>query len=273
MSIIHLVVGDLTAQPLFTAINEETAPGEEIVVLKDILHVGPLRTDGIGFSEGRSAFWQTVSGEPSTPVVTDDLERLMQVSSRLSNSADIKIWFWMAPTPADVVAYFWLLHFLKKHQGRFYVVNINGLPFLDNNGKLFYPESIGHIPVKEVTKARKLARATLPSEWETDGDEWGRLLEEHSGIRIFEGGKRLKGAAIDHYDDLLLAAISAQPQKISKVINLVMSKHKVPTGDLFLQWRLKTMAEAGIIDLTKHDVKLGKGPEQDQPEETDPTGA
>jgi hypothetical protein len=272
MSLIHLIVGDATAKPLIEAVALDEHLKGEVIVLKDILHVGPLKTEGMTFSEGRTAFWNTVIPEKQHDIVVDDLERLMEVSSRLSNSEDLKIWFWMAPTPADVTAYFWLLHFLKKHQGRFSVVNINGLPFLDENGKLFYPESIGHIPVKEMVKARKLARVTTPSEWETDADEWPRLIEENAGLRILQGGKKLSGHDIDHYDILLLTFITAQNQKATKVVNQALSKHKLPTGDTFLHWRLRVMAELNEIDMNKGDVKLkGKsntGEEEESNEET-----
>lgn len=266
MSLIHLIVGDATAKPLLEAVSGDNPLEGEVIVLKDILHVGPLKTEGMTFSEGRSAFWNKVTPEGQPEAKVDDLERLMEVSSRLSNSEDLQIWFWMAPTPADVTAYFWLLHFLRKHQGRFFVVNINGLPFLDENGKLFYPESIGHIPVKEMVKARKLARVTTPSEWETDGDEWARLTEENAGLRIHQGGKKLAGQDINHYDILLLTFITGQAQKATKVVNQAISKHKLPAGDWFLHWRLREMATDGQIVLQKGDVKLAD--HTSAPEET-----
>jgi len=256
MNLIHLIVGDATAKPLLEAVAMEEALQGEVVVLKDILHVGPLKTEGMTFSEGRSHFWNKVIPEGQPEAKVNDLERLMEVSSRLSNDERLKIWFWMAPTPADITAYFWLLHFLKKHQGRFSVININGLPFLDSNGKLFYPESIGHIPPKELVKARKLARVTTPSEWETDADEWPRLVEENAGLRLHQGGKRLAAQPIDHYDILLQSLITAQPQKAAKIAGLAIGKHKLPTGDLFLLWRLRAMAEEGKIELNKGEVKL-----------------
>jgi len=256
MHTIHLIVGDVAATPLLEAVSLHDELKGEVVVLKDILHVGPLKTEQLSFSEGRSAFWNEVNPESQQTIQVDDLERLMAISSRLSNDGELRIWFWMAPAPADVAAYFWLLHFLKKHQGRFSVVNINGLPFLDENGKLFYPESIGHIPVKELVKARKLARVTTPSEWETDADEWPRLLTENAGIRVHEGGKSLKSMPLDYYDSVLLQYISNTVQKPNKVINLAITKNKVPTGDLFLHWRLREMAAAGRITLHKGEVKL-----------------
>jgi hypothetical protein len=259
MHTIHLIVGDVAATPLIEAVTQHEELNGEVVVLKDILHVGPLKTDGMSFSESRSAFWNEAVPDGQQTIQVDDLERLMEISSRLSNDDKPRVWFWMAPAPADVAAYFWLLHFLKKHQGRFSVVNINGLPFLDENGKLFYPDSIGHIPVKEIIKARKLARVTTISEWETDVDEWPRLVTENAGVRIHEGGKRLKSMAVDYYDSVLMQYISNSNQKPNKVINLAISKNKVPTGDLFLHWRLREMAKEGKIELTKGEVRLADG--------------
>lgn len=270
MSLIHLIVGDVAAKPLMEAVSQHEELAGEVVVLKDILHVGPLKTEGMGFSESRSAFWNNVVPD-AQHIEVDDLERLMEVSSKLSNDSSSKIWFWMAPAPADITAYFWLLHFLKKHPGRFSIVNINGLPFLDENGKLFYPESIGHIPVKEIIKARKLARVTTPSEWETDADEWPRLTSENEGLRIHEGGKRIKSQPVTFYDEALLQHITDSSQKMHKVINLAISKNKVPTGDLFLQWRLREMAKEGRVEITKGEVKLNNGQYSNEAETTEPS--
>ncbi len=256
MSLIHLIVGDATAQPLSEAVALEETLNGEIIVLKDILNVGPLKTEGMTFSEGRSAFWNEVIPEGQAAAEVDDLERLMTVSSRLSNDPSLHIWFWMAPRAADVCAYFWLLQFLKKHQGRFSVININGLPFLDENGKLFYPDSFGDVPVKEIIKARKLARVITPSEWETDGDEWPRMITENHGLRKHEAGKKLSGQAISFYDDLLLSLCTKSNQKATRVVNQAMAKNKIQTGDLFLLWRLRELAAAGKLELQKGDAKL-----------------
>lgn len=256
MSLIHLIVGDATAQPLTEAVALEESLTGEILVLKDILNVGPLKTEGMGFSEGRSAFWNTVIPEGQAAAEVDDLERLMTVSSRLSNDPSLQIWFWMAPRAADVCAYFWLLQFLKKHQGRFSVININGLPFLDENGKLFYPDSFGEVPVKEIIKARKLARVITPSEWETDGDEWPRMIAENTGLRKHEAGKKISGQPISFYDDLLLSLCTKSNQKATRIVNQAMTKNKIQTGDLFLLWRLRELAAQGLLEQQKGDIKL-----------------
>ena len=90
-------------------------------------------------------------------------------------------------------------------------------------------------------------------------DEWPRLLSENGGIRVHEGGKRLKSEPISFYDDVLLQYITAQNQKANKIVNLAISKNKVPTGDLFLHGRLREMSKEGKIDLIKGEVKLNNG--------------
>jgi hypothetical protein len=101
----------------------------------------------------RSAFWQEVVINEKNPIQTDDMERLLEVSAAMAKDEEAKVWVWMAPLPADICTYFWTIKYMGKYPGRFFVVNIAGLPFLDENGKLFYPKSIADIPVKEVVKA------------------------------------------------------------------------------------------------------------------------
>jgi hypothetical protein len=249
MNKVHIIVGDHAAKPLLEAISQDENLNGEILVLKDILHVGPLRIAGIPFSEARSTFWNQVNAGIGETVLVDDLERLMQLSTRLSNDEGIRLYFWMAPCPADVAAYFWLLQYLKKHAGRLSLININGLPFLDGEGKLFYPDSIGHLPVKEIIKAQKLSRVLTPSEWETDGEEWKKLSEENAGVRVLEGGKKLSGKGLDFYDEKLLLTVTQQAQKAGKLIHQSITKYGIPTGDSFLSWRLQELADGGKIVL------------------------
>lgn len=248
--IYHLVVGDMAAQPLQEAVMSEPSMNGEVVILKDILHVGPLqKEEGQAFSALRSAFWQQVVINDKQPAEVDDLERLLQVSTALNNSERTQVWFWMAPAPADVCAYHWLIQYLSKHIGKFYLVNIANLPFLDENGKVYYPKSIGEILPKELVKARRLARPVTPAEVEIDGEEWKKLVSENAPIRTHEGGKKLSSRTGDHYDNQLLSFCSHQYEKAHRIINQAMKKFPIPTGDLYLGWRLRQLAEDGKLQL------------------------
>lgn len=266
--IYHIVTGDIAAAPLREAITNEPLMAGEVIVMKDVLSVGPLqKEEGQKFSELRSAFWQQVVNNEKTPVVVDDTERLSQVSIELSKNEEAKVWLWIAPWPADVCTYLWALKYMAPYAGRFYVVNIAGLPFLDENGKVFYPRSIGDIQPKELIKAKRLARPVTPAELEVDGEEWGRLVKENGGIRTHEGGKKIASKSETHYDNQLLSFCSQQYQKASKIVSQALSKFNIPTGDVYLGWRLRKLAEADKLnlqgDVTKmlkdFDVKLPSG--------------
>lgn len=258
MKKVHIVVGDLAAVSLKTAFDTLPDVTDEIFVVKDLFNIGPLRSEEMPFSALRKKFLQEMTGLENSEV--DDLERLMNLSTQLTNDTVQQVCFWMSGIPADVCTYFWLLHFLKKHMGKLLVININGLPFVDEEGKLFYPTSIAELPLRQVIKAQKLARAITPSEWETDGDEWKRLIHESEvGVRINAGGKRIEGKPIDFYDKDLLALATGNNQKISKLVGTAMQKHRIFTGDLFLNWRIKQMTLAQLLTITKDSVKLYSG--------------
>ena len=86
--IYHFVVGDMAAQPLIEAVANEPSLQGEVIVLKDILHVGPLqKQNGDGFSALRGAFWQQVTGSEKAPEL-NDMERLLEVSKNMFNNPE-----------------------------------------------------------------------------------------------------------------------------------------------------------------------------------------
>ena len=266
--IYHIVTGDVAATPLRDAITMEPTMEGEIIVMRDVLSVGPLKKEeGQSFSELRSVFWREVVNNEKNFGQLDDLETLLQTANELSKNEDDKIWLWVAPWPADVCLYHWTLKYLGKYIGRFYVVNIAGLPFLDENGKVFFPKSIGEIQPKELVKARKLARLVTPAELEVDGEEWRKLVDQNAGVRIHEGGKRLTSKNAEQYDNQLMSFATQNYQKASKIVGQAIAKFNVPTGDVYLGWRLRQLVAAEKLhlqgDITKtlkdFDVKLPSG--------------
>ncbi len=255
--IFHIVTGDLAAAPLNEAIALEPSMDGKVVVMRDVLNVGPLqKEEGQKFSELRSAFWQKVAPNEKNPMQVDDMERLLEIVLELSKNEDAKVWVWIAPIPADICTYHWTIKYLGKYKGRFLTVNIAGLPFLDENGKVFFPKSISEISAKELVKARKLARPVTAGELEVDGFEWGKLTDENAGVRTAEGGKRLVSRSDEQYDSILLGFCSDQFQKASRIISQAMSKNNLPTGDLYLGWRLRAMADMGKLHI-QGDINKG----------------
>ena len=62
-------------------------------------------------------------------------------------------------------------------------------------------------------------------------------------VRLLEGGKKLVQKDVDYYDADLAKYITADAQKANKVINAFLSKNKETTGDAFMLWRLKELAQ------------------------------
>ncbi|MDR3679076.1 MAG: DUF3658 domain-containing protein [Flavipsychrobacter sp.] len=254
--IYHIVVGDLAAVPLKEAIAQDPSMAGEVVVLKDILNVGPiLKEDGVPFSNTRTAFWQQVIPAEKDKIQVDDMERILDLSHAMYKNDKLVAWFWMAPIPADVCAYHWVLPYLSKHKEHFYIVNIANLPFLDVQGKVFYPKSLSEVIPKEIIKARKLARLVTPSEVEIDGDEWQKLVKENKGIRTHEGGKKLSSKDENYYDSQLISFCSQQYQKAARIVTQALTKFSIPTGDLYLGWRLRQMAAAGLVQIKGDETK------------------
>jgi len=237
----------MAAEPLKRAISAESSMQGEVIVIKDVLSVGPIaRHEGEKFSELRSRFWQhTMPYERN--IVVNDLECLLETGNALSQNHSASIWIWMAPLPADICTYFWVLQYLARHSERLFVLNLSGLPFLDNNGALFFPKSISELSSRELVKARKLARLLTPAELEADKEEWPHLVKENAWIRVLEGGKKIESKPANHYDAFLLSFCTAQYQKASRVVGQSISRYNIPTGDVFLGWRLREMHTAGKL--------------------------
>jgi hypothetical protein len=276
--IYHIVVGDEAAKPLTEALFTQSEKEGIVITLRDLLNVGPLlKEEGQKFSALRSAFWQEVIPVSKEPIQVEDLERVLQVSNELYKNENDVVWFWMAPSPADTVAYYWLLSYLHKHRERFYVVNVGGLPFLDANGKLFYPKNISEITAKELIKAQKLARVVTPSEMEVDSDEWEKIKNENAAIRTYEGGKKIAHKEVNFYDPQLISFCSQQFQKASKIVRQTLSKYPISTGDSFLAWRLRALVKEAVLQaqgdpakpLNEWDLKLVSAGNADEITTTD----
>ena len=84
---------------------------------------------------------------------------------------------------------------------------------------------------------------------ETDHEEWVKICGEDKGVRLLEGGKKLKQKGYDYYDDELLKFIGNEWQKVAKIFQQYYSKVKETTGDAYLLGRLKQLFEEGKVEM------------------------
>lgn len=248
---IHIVFEHANVAALQKAFElDETLQGL-IVEIKDDYAVGPLQNiyETEGYQARRDWWKQLLEFSPYTDSlqIVDDKLAVHQLLKMLEEEAGIEVWIWMAQNAHDVCGYYWLMSQLKQHQGRIQVLYLNNLPFINEKMNLFYPVHLFEIQPKEFLKAKKLARPITLSEFEVDPDEWKKLCEENALVRFLEGGKKLVGKEAGFYDRDLLANLTGNFQKMSKVLSTTLSKMKIQTGDVFLVWRIRELMAAGQV--------------------------
>jgi hypothetical protein len=257
---IHIVFNEADIAVLQEAINLDESMQGKVIQIKDDYAVGPVNdlfTDaGI---EMRKQWWREVlAGSDNEASVDngsiDDKKTVEELKATLDTDPDEIVWIWAAQNKHDVSGYYWLMSQLHAYQGRIYILYLNNLPFFNDKGHIFYPETLESIPPKEFRKAKKLARPITLSEFEVDPDEWKRLGAEEKYVRLLEGGKKLVQRDVDFYDDELRKHITGDWQKAGKVISAFFHKSKHTTGDMFLLWRLKQIIHSEDYE-TQGNVK------------------
>lgn len=253
---IHIVFQHNDKEVLKEAIELDPALQGDIIQIQDEFAVGPIANifsfEGI---ENRKHWWRDIlSGADYQGIVdsgsaTDDNATVASLKERLQNDPDESAWIWAAQNAHDVSGYYWLISQLKDFQGRIYILYLNNLPFISEKGNLFYPVSLFQIPPREFLKAKKLARPVSPSEFEVDPDEWLKLGNENTGVRILEGGKKLAQYDYDFFDKDLRTFITNDWQKANKIIHHYLAKTKHGAGDAFLLWRLKLIVQSGDAEM------------------------
>ncbi|RYZ00332.1 MAG: DUF1835 domain-containing protein [Chitinophagaceae bacterium] len=271
---IHLVFQPADAETLQKAIELDESLQGEIVVIRDDYAVGPLYVseDAETWQQRRDWWKELWDASPyrnaeSLPMV-DDKMAVHGLKRALDENPKEELWIWMGQNGHDVCGYYWLIAQLQSYQGRVFVLYMNNLPFINEKGSIFYPVYLFEILPAEFRKAKKLCRKVTLSEMEVDPDEWKRLCAEGAKVRILEGGKKIASKPDNYYDADILKALTKEPKKGNKVMFDILSKMKVKTGDVFLLWRMRHLAEMGDLvlsgDTTKgwkdFDVKLPGGP-------------
>lgn len=258
---IHIVFQRADVATLKKAIELDESLQGDVLEIKDDFAVGPL--ENIDTEEGwvaRENWWRNLLNQ--SPYASenlagsfDDRKTTEEFITRLNENEKEVAWIWMGQNQHDVCGYYWLISQLKEYQGRIFVLYLNNLPFINEKGNIFYPTTLHEIQPKEFLKAKKLSRAVTLSEFEVDPDEWKRLMNENSLVRILEGGKKIAGVDAGFYDKEILANLTGDLQKGNKAMHHILSKMKIKTGDVYLLWRMKILAEEEKIEMTGDPVK------------------
>ena len=258
---IHIVFQQDDVSVLKQAMELDENLKGEIVEIKDEWGVGPLKD--IDTDEGwnkRLDWWRDLlKDSPYGEKIVgsfDDRQTVKEVKEKLDADPELQAWIWLGQNQHDVTGYFWLMPQLRPYQGRLMILYLNNLPFINEKGQLFYPNTIHEILPKEAVKAQKLARPITLSEFEVDPDEWKKIAEENAMVRILEGGKKIVGEEESFYDKEILKNLTGEWQKATRVLSNTLHRMKIKTGDVFLMWRMKHLINEGKIEVLG-DVSKG----------------
>lgn len=242
---------------------DETLSGD-IKIIRDDFAVGPLEDiyETEGYQQRREWWKQLLDVSPyhtdQLMDMVDDKLVVHHLKKDLNENEKEELWIWMGQNQHDVCGYYWLISQLKNYQGRVVVLYLNNLPFINEKGQIFYPNTLHEILPKEFLKAKKLNRKVTLSEFELDPDEWKKLCSENAMVRILEGGKKIVSKEVDFYDKDILTGLSNEWQKGNKAMHTILAKMKIKTGDVFLLWRMKKLAEQGKIEINGDTSKSWK---------------
>ncbi len=250
---IHIVFETANIDALSKAFELDENLKGNIIEIKDDYAVGSVIDiyDEYGYQQRRDWWKELLQHSPYEEQLTivDDKLTVHHLLKILDDNVEETVWIWMGQNQHDVCGYYWLMSQLKNYQGRIQVLYLNNLPFINEKGNIFYPTHLSEIQPKEFLKAKKLARQITLSEFELDPDEWKKLCNENAIVRILEGGKKIVGKEESFYDKDVQSAVTAEFQKLTKVFHTMFSKIKIPTGDVFLVWRIKKLIEEGKIEM------------------------
>lgn len=251
---IHIVFNESEVNLMKQVIEMDEALAGEVVQIKDDFAVGPLA--GIETEEGwqaRIVWWRSLlQGSPYGEEIAgsfDDRETVRQLKAKLDENPAEELWIWMGQNQHDVMGYYWLMPQFKDYQGRVMILYLNNLPFINEKGQIFYPSWLHEIQPKEFIKAKKLARPITLSEFEIDPDEWRKIAEENTTVRILEGGKKIVGKEETFFDNEILKNVTVEWQKATRVLSNTLHRMKVKTGDVFIMWRMKHLISDGKIEV------------------------
>jgi hypothetical protein len=261
---IHVVFQQADVHTLKKAIELDETLSGDVIQIRDDFAVGPIENldTGDGWA-ARENWWRSLlSDSPysSENLVGsfDDRRTVEEIRQRLNENEKEELWIWMGQNQHDVCSYYWLISQLKDYQGRVVILYFNNLPFINDKGQIFYPTALHEILPKEFLKAKKLNRKVTLSEFEVDPDEWKRLSTENAVVRILEGGKKIVGKEETFYDKDLITGLSNEWQKGNRAMQSILGKMKIKTGDVFLLWRMKKLAEEGTIEINGDTSKSWK---------------
>lgn len=232
-----------------------------VIPMMDLLHLGPLgNLAAQRFSEMRQAYWQSVGSQNMALRTVQDDEQILAVAESMHRDEQAVVWVWGMHQPQDVCLYYWCLPYLTPFGQRLLVVDLSGLPFLDQGGKLFFPNVLSVLPARELQKARHLARPVTPTEAEAHMAYWAGIVAANGGVRILKEGRHIESHGDDYYDEALISTCGERGQRMQKIVRTLLRQQDWQVPEEWLYWRVQALVAAGRLEMVQEEVRIPMTP-------------
>ncbi|MCO6498347.1 MAG: DUF1835 domain-containing protein [Chitinophagaceae bacterium] len=242
----YIVFGEEDAKVLAASFDLDENMRSDIIVVDDDWSIGPLNEEeGEDGEKATRDEWIAKLYEKKAAAEESYTDRIRKI---LNDNPEEEAIMWIAPNSRDVCGYYYLVTALSDCKGRLYTIWLNNLPFINEKGMIFYPSFLSEIPAREFLKARKLATEVSLSTFETDPDEWKKLVAQNKPLRVLESHKRLLSKDENYFDKEILNLLQNDFQKASRLTASLKGKSNQYVNPRFILWRLRELINAGVIE-------------------------
>lgn len=247
----HIVFQEADIKVLEEAIKADETLSGKVLQVKDDFAVGPLHQ--IYSEEGiaaRKEWWKNLlqfSPYINSIHEVDDQKLVEEIIQQTIADETHETWIWFAPNAHDRCGYYWLICQLENILPKVKIIYTGNLPFINEKGSIFYPAALYEIRPSEFIKAKILAGNLTQSAFEAIRDDWSKLCASNDLVRVLEDEKNIIGKPVDYFDKKIVTGINEEPQKLYRLLNQLLGKMNIKTGDVFLVWRIRVMCNEGKL--------------------------
>lgn len=245
----HVVVGDVVAGSLKAAFEIEPSNENrgEIRSFRDDLSVGRIDRLMEVFEDRIDCFARMAKGTDFGRYLEDHLGPDMEeiYGQTLEFDDDDRIVIWHSGIVADQVA---LRYFAERFKGRdLWEMNLTKQKLVDSRGAEVHPRALGECPPEQLLEAAAGIEALSAEHLKQLRREWADLCEGVSTLRIFKND-RVVQVEESFYDRQLVALLTDKFQSAARVVGSLMGRSDQIVSDLFLNYRLRQLIEAGAVE-------------------------
>jgi hypothetical protein len=237
---IHLVLGGSAAGTVAALVSGEA--GQRVVPLDDNLSMGPLfcldTPDGI--AERRrwiKTLFKTIYADFAFDEIMNGIG--LPVLDELGGR-EASFIIWCGPNADEQLM---LRAVMAKLQGKAVkIVDVGPLQTMGHS-----PKAVAQCPPDALRRAFSEARTPGDRQIQSLGQEWVEQLSRTGTLRVFREG-RIVDVSEDHFDAAIRAAVPPEFGIAAKVVGRVLGESEDVIGDAFINYRLRRLIEAGLIE-------------------------